>query len=123
MLYAPTGVTNAPNVGVQPSIGLDLYPANVVSDDGFSIGKVRVVGLNGQNGDPDRVLVYRSGSPAPVLVSSNVVVAHHRDVNGLYVLQLDDGTTITVNKAQGCGCGSSLKYFRAFPMGRYGASW
>ena len=110
-------------MGVQPSIAMDIYPANVVSNDGFSIGKVRVVGINGQNGDPDHVLVYRSGTPAPVLVSSNVVLSHHRDAGGMVVLDLDDGTTISVTKASGCGCGSSLKYFKAFPMGRYGAGW
>jgi len=123
MQYAPAGVMTLPAVPTAPSIGLDLYPANVMSSDGLTLSKVRVVGLNGQAGDPDMVLIYRGGAAQPILVSANAVTGHRRDMVGSHSIDLDDGTTITVSKASGCGCGSSLKYYRAFPMGTYGASW
>lgn len=88
----------------------DVYPANV----GFSFaespyGKTRVIVT------ADSVLVLVDGQGSPRLLYEGRL----EDVTGdrrTMVATTADGT-ISISRAQGCGCGSRLKTFKAYRSG------
>lgn len=91
---------------------LDLFPAKVKvvsSDSVMTLATTRVVVTN------DEAFVYADGASGVEERYSGRLEDFSGDVKQGWVVVLHDGTTLNVTRSGGCGCGSRLRGFRAFP--------
>jgi hypothetical protein len=113
----------------------DVYPAQFTvgtpgETDFRAQDRVRVIVVQGTSANPDRLIVFADGTPAPRVVYSQLVTSfqapaqpqrlrelHSAAFNNYTATTLQDPPTpLSFSKTGGCGCGSRLKSFNPFPQ-------